>query len=333
MLAGCAPIGVALVKCTHDNLALRPVDTLAGVAILRHVASGREYFLSPRHLIGRAPTSHVRVQDASVSGFHAEVIWDGKCWYIQDLGSRNGTSLGSHVLAAGERAALRVGCELVLAGRIRFCLVDDRPPHVVATSQSGEVRLADHELLCLPHDDAPEVTIYRDLDGQWLLESATQTRVIDGETSVHAGGETWQVTTPNVLPHTREIGAAQVLCDMTFEFAVSRDGEHVELQLTSEQSRISLESRVHLSLLLLLARERHHDICNRNLPEPEQGWVYNAEIPRQLDIEPQQVYLWIHRARKQLARAGIIDAAGIVERRVATGQIRLGARKLLIVDR
>jgi hypothetical protein len=44
------------------------------LAILRHVASGEDHFLSPRHAIGRAPACQLRINDPGISGFHTELL-------------------------------------------------------------------------------------------------------------------------------------------------------------------------------------------------------------------------------------------------------------------
>ncbi len=306
---------------------------MASVARLLHLASMAEHYLSPRHLIGRAPACHLRVNDSSVSGFHAEIFWDGERWFVQDLGSRNGTALAERSLAKGEQEHFARGAELVLAEGIRFQLVDDSPPSLCARSAEGVVRVGEDELLSLPSDEAPEVTIYRDLDGRWLIESAAEIRTLDETVSVMAGETTWKVIAPQQLPATRELSSDPLIHDHTFCFSVSRDGEHVELQLESRRRMTKIESRVHLSLLLVLARERLRDANNPKLVSSERGWVYREDLPRLLGVQPELINLWTHRARKQLARAGLRDAAAIFERRAGNTQVRLGAAHLRIEDR
>ena len=51
-----------------------------------------------------------------------------------------------------------------------------------------------------------------------------------------------------------------------------------------------------------------------------------------LAIEPELVLLWIHRARKQLAQAGVRDATGVIERRASGTQVRLGVAAIEVED-
>ena len=304
------------------------------MARLVHLVSGIEHPLSPRHLIGRAPACALRVDDPGVSGYHAEIIWDGARWSVQDLGSRNGTALDGRALAKGEEVALTRDAELVLADKVRFKLVDDAPPTLIARSADGEVRVAEDELLCLPSDDWPELVFFCELDGRWWVEADTETRELGEDETLIAGDRSWRVLSPRSLARTREAHAADLLAEHELSFAVSRDGEHVELALVRSGERKPLDARVHQNLLLVLARARLDDTAKAELPESERGWVYREDLPRMLDgVELDRIHLWIHRARKQLAKAGIRDAASLIERRASGTQIRIGATRLSVQDR
>jgi hypothetical protein len=302
------------------------------VARLRHLASGSEHPLSARYLIGRAPTCALRIDDPGVSGYHAELTWTGERWTLQDLGSRNGTSLDGRTLARGEHAPVSLGQELVLAGALRFALVDASPPTLIAIDPQGHVREAAHELLCLPSDELPELTLFRELDGRWWVETDSETRQIGEVETLIAGGVSWRVHAPLDIAATREASPASCLAEQTLRFVVSRDGEHVGLSLVRGGERLELPSRSHQFLLLALARARLADAAKRELPDVEQGWVYREDLPRMLAIEPELVHLWIHRARKQLAEVGLRDATTLIERRASGTQIRLGVAAIELID-
>ena len=59
------------------------------------------------NLIGRDENAAVRIDDASVSRFHARIVIDGFAAKVEDLGSKNGTHLGGRRLA--EAVPLRDG--------------------------------------------------------------------------------------------------------------------------------------------------------------------------------------------------------------------------------
>jgi pSer/pThr/pTyr-binding forkhead associated (FHA) protein len=81
--------------------------------------AGRSIALGPINSIGRNVNSTVYVEDDFVSGSHAMLTFRGRSWFIEDLGSTNGTYVNGHRV---ERAvALSFGDELMI-GRVRMRL-------------------------------------------------------------------------------------------------------------------------------------------------------------------------------------------------------------------
>lgn len=297
------------------------------MAVLESLTTNERFQLSPRHVIGRAPSCQLHLDDPRVSGLHAQLVWSGRGWQVQDLNSRNGTQVGIHELAGGERVTLERGSELILAGRLRFRLIDDSPPTSSATASDGETRHAIDGILTLPSDDEPELTIYRDMDGTWVAESDSESQRASEDEPVSAGGRSWQLTLPTVPPETRKIDGELRLHGFEYRFHASRDGEHIGLELVARERQLRLEARAHLELLWVLAKVRAQDM-SAALPESECGWVMRSKLPRMLAVESHMINLWIHRARKQLASHGIHDAAMIIERRANATQLRIGVRRL-----
>lgn len=67
---------------------------------------GEYPLLKPVVTIGRKPDNDLRIDNLAVSGHHARVVKAGERYVLEDLGSTNGTFLGSkrikqHVLAEG----------------------------------------------------------------------------------------------------------------------------------------------------------------------------------------------------------------------------------------
>lgn len=82
-------------------------------------APGRSIALGPINSIGRNVNSTVYVEDDFVSGSHAMLTFRGRNWYVEDLGSTNGTYVNGHRV---ERpVALSFGDELMI-GRVRMRL-------------------------------------------------------------------------------------------------------------------------------------------------------------------------------------------------------------------
>ena len=84
-----------------------PVSTSAKgeVAGIRVVApaslTGTSYRLESETTIGRAAGCGIPIDDAHISKLHARVFPSGDRWYVEDLGSTNGTMVnGSAIVAA-----------------------------------------------------------------------------------------------------------------------------------------------------------------------------------------------------------------------------------------
>jgi hypothetical protein len=88
---------------------------------------------------------------------------------------------------------------------------------------------------------------------------------------------------------------------------------------------------VHNVTLYLLAQERRADEV-RGLPETSCGWLYADHLAKELDVSLLTLKTYVFRARGVLAAHGVVDAARLVERRRSTGQLRIGAKRLGIVN-
>ncbi len=112
---------------------------------------------------------------------------------------------------------------------------------------------------------------------------------------------------------------------------MSRDEEHVELDLIDGTRRVHLPPRSYWYTLLVLARSRVQD---RESPvsEAEEGWRDVEDlVERQLHIDAMVLYQHVCRAKRALAREGLVDCSRIVERRPTARKIRIGARNIEIV--
>ncbi|MCA9706598.1 MAG: FHA domain-containing protein [Myxococcales bacterium] len=302
------------------------------MAVLKRLSTGSEHVLVAHHVVGRVSTCQLRVGDPQVSGLHAEISWDGDRWLLQDLGSRNGTFVDGTRLAAGERAAVRRGAQLAFGDPADgYEVIDVGPPHLVAIAADGRWVVAESNLMCLPSNDRPLLTVFENAGGRWVLESDETHRTVEDHETVVVEGTSWTLHLPKASDRTRDAqGQALPLSAIGLEFSVSRDQEHVAIQLQHEQSSAELEARAHGQLLLELARTRLADAANPELAEPEHGWVHREDLARRLAIDPPLLNLWVHRARQQLVKTGIRDAGDVIERRPSTLQLRIGVSRLTI---
>ncbi len=291
------------------------------MAILR--AGTSRHTLRARHLLGRSAACDLRLDDPAVSAEHAVVYWRDGGWWVRDLGSRNGTFLAQGRLEPGVPAPLRAGEALRLGDGPPLELVGAGPPIPSAVAEDGREVASVAGLLALPHEEAPELVVYRRADGPWVAEGPTTRRVADHD-QVLAGGVRWELSLPEPLEETREVGDVPLLVpDVRMRFRVSRDEERVDLLVENDHRALQLEERAHFYPLLLLARARGAD---RRKPAPEQGWLARDELCTMLRMVRPVLNVQLFRARRHLAEAGVLNAGDLVERRARGTQLRISVR-------
>ncbi|MEZ4449850.1 MAG: FHA domain-containing protein [Nannocystaceae bacterium] len=307
------------------------------MALLRAREPGLEAVPPARCLIGRSRACDLVLHERNVSSQHAVLEWIDGRWEIQDLHSRNGTHVDEVRLASGARAILRVGA------RLRFGrdapsweLCDASAPELMARSLASDALVrAEGGCLTLPDAQEPECSIYQDARGGWRVDQGDEVATIEDREVVHASGGPWRIHLPTAVIGTmQEIDAGPVVAGLSLRFAVSRDEEYVELTARTGDRVLDLQARAHHYPLLLLARRRLADV-ESGLGIDEQGWIRQDELLRMLRVDDNHLNISIHRARAQLGKAGVLDAASLVERRTGTRQLRLGvsAVEIVLVDR
>jgi hypothetical protein len=193
---------------------------------------------------------------------------------------------------------------------------------------TGEIIAGTGELLVLPDEDHPSISIYPAAHGAWNAERADgETRRIANGDRLEIGGRRFRVELPGLAEATPTFEVAFTLSNVALKFEVSRDEERVRIGIDLRGDVTWLEPREHGYLLLTLARMREADW---DLPPEERGWRSVAELTRLLKIDEDAINILIHRARKQLAAAGLEGAAGIVE--VERRRRRMGAARFSIVQ-
>lgn len=299
--------------------------------------------LLSRHLVGRSRLADLRMTEPTVSGEHAVVRWTGREWELHDLGSRNGTSVDGRRLAPGERVAIGRGSVITFGQADNtWRLSDDAPPTIMATIDDGDEPIcARNDLLALPSDDDPDAVVYRDAGGNWVVEQGGESARVADRSTVRAGGRDYVLRVPDMIAPTWDSSSpVPHLAALTLRFSVSRDEEYVALTARSEHHVIDLGARAHHAVLLALARGRLEDREARKAsaadrggqpPESSEGWMYQDDLADQLAIDETHLNVAVFRCRRQLAEAGIVGAASIVERRRPTRELRLGVSRIEIV--
>jgi FHA domain len=305
------------------------------VGILERINTQYRCSLAAQLLVGRSTQCILRIEDPRVSGVHAMIRWVRSVWEIRDLSSSNGTIVDGRKLSPSDRVDLRVGSEVRFAGGDPWVLVSALPPIASATSASGQVVQAESGLLVLPDEARPVACVYEDADGlMWIeVDGGAARLAVDQETIV--AGEPWVLSVPPPLPNasistTLRLDRTLVLECVTLRFRHSADEEHVEMSIVHDDGVTPPLVRAYQYALLTLARRRLSDRDAGLLPA-EQGWMYVEELLVMLQMDAERLNVDIHRARKELAQIGLIDAGAVVQRRPGSRQIRLGTGRVEII--
>jgi len=289
--------------------------------------------LGADQVIGREPGAALRLDDDSVSWRHASVRWTGQAWELQDLGSRNGTFLDGHRIAAGARALLRMGCQLRFGDADELWrVVDVDPPGTALVDlATGERIFAVDELLAMPEWGEPELFISKQANGFWIAEFGARVWEPQASEVLSIGARQYRFE-PGAPVYATTTGRGQRLTpsQMALQFLVSRNEEHVEVKIVHGERSIELRPRAHSYVLLTLARLRVQDQGDQAIDPSSQGWVYQDRLLKMLATTPTQLAVDIYRARKQFSEAGVDEAAQVVERRATTHELRIGVPNLAI---
>jgi hypothetical protein len=261
----------------------------------------------------------VILAEPRVSSEHAAIAWRDGGWWVRDLASRNGTTLGGEPVQPGLDRPLALGSALAFA-QAPCTLVDDGAPSPAARDlATGALHASPGEVLGLP-DDAPIASIAPAAEG-WRLVLDDDERPIADRDEIEVAGRRYRVYLPVLVAPT------MAAIHLALTFAVSADEERVSVELAGGGRRAALRPRSHLYLLLTLARAR---LASTVVNPLERGWVHRDDLARMLRCDPSTVNVQLHRLRQDLAAHGIDGAAGALEARPRTGQVRLGTEAIEI---
>ncbi len=282
-------------------------------------------------LLGRRTNCDIRIDSPKVSGHHAAMQWVDDAWEVRDLGSRNGTFVDGRRLAPGERASVETGTLISLGCEVAdFELVDASAPGAIAVNQqTGVSCFAERGILALPHDQNPLTTIFMNSEGEWLVEGGGAPRLAVDREIIDIDGARYRLELPNIEAETQQSGAGvPTLESIALHFAVSPDEECVELTAFVAGQAKRLPQRRYHYLLVTLARAW---LAEESVTNSMRGWVDRDELCRGLEMDVVKLGVEIYRARKQFAELGVQGAAGLIERRAGTCEIRIGIPRVQVV--
>jgi hypothetical protein len=291
-------------------------------------ASGRVCVLEAHHLIGRSNRCALQLGEPSVSGEHASLRWTGASWVVKDLGSRYGTFLNGEPLTPGVPSEVPKAAHLAFGReRLTWTMIDDTAPEVMVVPAAGGRALFQRDgMIAIPSVERPIAVVYQDKDSRWVLDQNGSIDTIQEKVPFSADGTLWRLCNTSLLQPTSVAGdgrESMALDEVRLRFRVSRNEEHVQLIAHWRERPIDFGARAYHYSLLTLARMRLRE-QDAGTATASAGWMDQDELLELLHVGPEKLALDIFRARRQFSAAGFVPATGIVERRPATKELRIG---------
>jgi len=288
---------------------------------LAEIRSGRRHPLNTETVVGRGPSTDIRLDESFVSSLHAAVTWAAGGWGVKDLGSHNGTAVNGTAVPSGMRRRVEEGDEISFGmSSATWTLVDGAPPQPWAVRESdGEVESGRDGILVLPRADDPKASIVAGPVDTWRFEAADEVDDIADRQALQVDGQTWIVRLPAILGSTRSLHGARLqlrLSDAELIIAVDTDGRGGTVFVQAELGSFSFPLGNTMVLLTQLVHARVEGA----------GWVDRETLLETLSMTSNRLNVSVFRLRRQFAEAGFVDAAQVVER--GQRRLRLGTRRV-----
>jgi hypothetical protein len=251
------------------------------------------------------------------------------------LQSKNGTFVNGVRVLPGEKVKLAQGDEIGFGSVAEaFVLEDVSPPRPMLLALEGDTApiFLDQSLIALPSREEPEVTLFHAANGQWHVESRELAGPLKDGDLIRAGQHSWRCCLPTAPDETDALDrfpALFALADVELRLHVSRDEEQIELALFAGNRELSLGVKACYYLLLTLGRCRLHRDLPASTEVAEDGWISVAALLDLLRVSEQRLNVDIFRIRQELRSAGVVDAAGVVERQPQRRLLRLGTVRVV----
>lgn len=305
------------------------------MAMIRNSHQGIEMVLQANHIIGRHPsTSHLVLQDPKASRMHASISWNGINWIIHD-NSTNGTFLNGSKMKSKSVSTIKAGDHIsfVSTGDNLWEVLDTSPPSsMLIPESSGAPLVILDSIAVLPSEEAPEIALYQNPNGNWFCEGENGTWELRDGVKVETNEHIWRFVEGRGCDETLESNDKRQFGyeDIAIQFTVSQNEEHVSMTIQIDGNRFDLGERNHHYLLLLLARKYLEDV-DAKYAQNEQGWIDKQALERMLAQSEVYINMLIYRFRKQYEQILPEDVVlpQLVERR--KGEVRFISSNVKII--
>ena len=272
------------------------------MAKLIHNKTETIIILRSQHIFGRHPAgSNTLLNNTESSRLHASIQWDGRDWSIQDT-SQNGTFVNGKKIPNRLRSHLRKG-DLIQFGSLESSsweFINDTEPKSLLVSTDADSQIIELEnMIVLPNESSPQITIYQTSNQQWLCENQTGVSQLTHGSIVTFDEQSWYFVSSETLESTNFLDQTHKPSLIEAQFKVSQNEEHTSLKLIWNNQKINLGERVHHYLLLILARKKLED-SKAGVNVNEQGWLDKDIICQDTGLEESHINIQIYRFRKQL---------------------------------
>jgi hypothetical protein len=302
------------------------------MGILMKPATSTRAALAAHCLVGRSSACTLRLDEPKASAEHARIAWADGAWCVRDLGSRNGTWVDGVRLDPGGSAKLAAGARIAFGHASEVWVLEDAsPPVAMARRLAGDTMVAaEGGMLALPSADAPSACVI-ERSGAWVVEIDGQARRADDGEVIQAGGEAFMLHLPVAPSSTIDAAVRRAgIADAEVHIRVTADEEHVEVTVSWPGGAQVLPPRSHHYTLLTLARARLREEAARPLAEGQLGWIAVDELCRALAMDEGRLNVEIYRIRQDFGALGLEGAAGVIERRRGSRQLRFAAPRVKV---
>lgn len=275
----------------------------------------------PCHL-GRGTTNDLVLADARVSSNHLVVWTEGDSVWLEDLGSRNGTTLDGTPLTGRREAG--TGALVVMGGNIHMRISgtadprNDLPGLLLEDTHSGVRVPIRSDRLVIGSDPGCALVI---------PEAAPQAATLlihPGEVWLGTNEDTSELTIDHpfeVAGRTLVLRAAGTSATRTealdearypYSLTVQMDGPAGPAgRLKNKKTGVEhlTTSEIRATLLFVLARQLRADLDSGEPPD-ERGWMHDDDIAsgiwgrERFRLEPNNFHVLVHRLRKEVKGAG-----------------------------
>jgi len=304
------------------------------MATLLNTKTNKQTLLRSQHIFGRhSGSSNTVLKNPKASRLHASILWNGSYWLLQDSSS-NGTFVNNKATIAGVKKRLKLD-DTIQFGALSACTWvfnnDDAPKSMLVPIDENSNPVELEDIVVLPNENSPEITLYQSLNGDWICEDQTGIKILESGVKIKTNNNSWYFVNADTFDETKKADQIPNITPLVImvNFKVSKNEEHVSLCIHFENKLINLGERTHHYLLLILARKRLADHL-LGIDENEQGWVDKDVLCRQIGLDENHINILIYRFRKQLikARPLAMQLLQIIERR--RGKLRFAIKSIKI---